>query len=66
MSVAPAPGTCCRQSWGKAELANPGAAEAATAGEAALERAQLKQPPGAAEPATAGEAALSVRFTSGK
>ena len=38
MSVAPAPGTCCRQSWGKAELATrPGAW-------AALERGQLKQP----------------------
>ena len=38
MSVAPAPGTCCRQSWGKALLATrPGAW-------AALERGQLKQP----------------------
>ena len=45
MSVAPAPGTCCRQSWGKAELATRGAAEEGLEMVvAALERGQMKQP----------------------
>ena len=45
LSVAPGPGTCCRQSWGKAELATRHGGVAEVRPELALERAQLKQPP---------------------